>query len=274
MKPRAVDAEFWAERASATSDKPDHLPTHFRRGTSAGLDRRAAAANWPLTLTPAGVTGTAVAIFGVLLLGHGVGLVMTFGFGHDHVYGLVPLFNIGLEQNLPTVFSTLLLLVNACLFLVLSFTGEATRYMRYTWLMMATAFCFIGIDESALIHERLSAPVKALVPVEGYVFFAWVLPYAIATAVIGCVAFYAVWRLGWRYRLLFGIAGLTYVGGAVGFEIVGGNYFQSNGQQVDLTYRLFQSVEESLEITGLIILLYTLLDLLRRRSAELRLRIS
>lgn len=228
---------------------------------------------WSLSLDPNRATRAVVMAFGVLLLGHGVGLVMTYGLGHDHVFGLVPLFNIAIEQNIPTLFASLLLLANGFLFLALHRTGERSRYARFAWLTLAAVFCFLGIDEAALIHERLSAPVKEHFPVEGYLFFAWVIPYGIATAAIGGLVLYPLWRLGWRYRLLFGAAALTYIGGAVGVEIVGGNYYRAHEQQVDLTYRLYQTVEESLEITGLIILLYTLLDLLRRRAAGLRVQV-
>lgn len=225
------------------------------------------------TLNPERITLLVVAAFAILLLGHTIGLVMTFGLGHDYVFGLVPMFNIAIEQSVPTVFATLLLLANGCLFLALHRTAEGPQPARRTWLALAVVFCFLGVDESAMIHERLSVPVKEHLPVGDVLFFAWVVPYGIAVILIGGMVFRPIWRLGRRYRLLFAAAACCYVGGAIGVEVIGGNYYQANRQQVDLTYRLYQTVEEILELVGLIVLLYTLLDLLRGRAAELTVRV-
>lgn len=227
-----------------------------------------------LSLNPKHVIGWIVAILAALLMAHGMALLMTYGFGHDYVFGLVPLFNIALEQNLPTLFSTMLLLANGCMFFVLYRVDDSSRYTRNVWMLLAAAFWFLGVDESALIHERLSAPVKELFPVGRYLFFAWIIPYGIAAALLAVAVLYPIWQLGWRYRLLFGAAGLVYLSGAIGMEILGGNYYQANQQQVDLTYRLFQTVEETFELVGLTILVYTLLDLIRNRIDSLVLRWS
>lgn len=226
------------------------------------------------SLSPERIACMAAVAVGVLLAGHGIGLLMAYGLGHPYVFGFVPLFNFGQEQNIPTLFSTLLMLASALCFFVLYRMGGVSRYARNVWLVLSLTFCFLAVDETAVIHERFSLSVKEWLDVGGYLFFAWVIPYSVGTAVLAAVVGVPIWRLGWRYRLLFGAAGLTFVGGAIGVEMLGGNYYEAHQQQADLNYRLLQTVEELLEFTGLIILLYTLLDLLRSRTSALTVRIS
>lgn len=226
------------------------------------------------SINPERIACVAVVAVGVLLLGHAIGLLMNYGLGHNYVFGLVPLFNFGQEQNIPTLFSTLLMLASAICFLALYRIGEVSPYARRVWLILAVVFCFAAIDETAVIHERIGLSVRERLGVGGYLFFAWVIPYSVGVAALAAIVIVPIWRLGWRYRALFGVAAITFVGGAVGVEMLGAHYFEANQQQKTLIYSLFQTVEELLEFTGLIILLYTLLDLLRRRTAVLTLRLS
>lgn len=226
------------------------------------------------SLSPKRVAYALVGMFVFLLLAHGIGLLSTYGFGHDRVFGLVPLFNIALEHNVPTLFATLLLLSNGFLFFVLFRAGDTSSQREYWWLVLSLVFCFLAVDEFAVIHEGLINPLRRALGVGGYLFFAWIIPYAIGVAVLALLVVPAIWHLGWRYRFLFGASGLVYLGGAIGVEMIGGNYYQANQRQVDLNYRLLQTVEESLEFVGLIILVYTLLDLIRNRSDRLIFQLS
>ncbi len=70
-----------------------------------------------IVLDPKKLTRFLCAIALLVLVAHVIALIMTHVYGHDVVYGLVPLFDIALEQNVPTYFSTLLLLFNGTLFL-------------------------------------------------------------------------------------------------------------------------------------------------------------
>lgn len=226
------------------------------------------------TLTPARAAWVLSGIFLFLLVAHGTGLLMHYGLGHDHVFGLVPLFNMGREQSVPTLFATLLLLTNALLFFMLFRIDDVSRYRTFVWLLLSVAFCGVAVDEYTVMHERLIEPVREGLDVGGYLFFAWIIPYGIGVAILALVIGPAIWRLGRRYRWLFGACAVTFLGGAIGVEMLGGRYLEANQEQVDLNYRLFQTVEESLEFTGTILLIYTLLCLLRPRIKGLAIRLS
>ena len=70
-----------------------------------------------IVLNPKTVTHFLYAIALLLLVAHVIGLIMTYVYGHSYVRGLVPLFDFAQERNVPTYFSTLLLLFNGTLFL-------------------------------------------------------------------------------------------------------------------------------------------------------------
>ncbi|MBL3556736.1 MULTISPECIES: hypothetical protein [Marinobacter] len=233
-----------------------------------------ASKNLRIVVTPIRVTAMLCGIFLALFVAHSIGLFMTYGLGHDYVKGLVPLFNIGLEGNVPTFFASLLLFFNGLLFLFLwqvSGTGETGRK---TWLLLSVVFVFLSLDEFASIHELLIRPVREVAGTGGLLYFAWVIPYALLVVVLGIIVAPTLWRLGSRYRILFGTSAAIFLGGAIGVEMLGGNYFESQDGEADLNYRLFQTAEESLEFFGLIFLVYTLLDLVRARAPRTQINIE
>jgi len=212
-------------------------------------------------------------VFGLFLFAHGFVLLMHYGFGHGVLLGFSRLFNIGLEGSVPTLYASVLLLLNAILFFVL-FRVTEPAYSRSVWLVLSLVFCFLAVDEYAVLHERLIDPVRERLGVDGYLYFAWVIPYAIGVALLALIVVPSIWRLGWRYRFLFGASAAVYLGGAVGVEMLGANYYQAVQEEADLKYRLFQTVEESMEFLGLIMLTFILLDLLKTRFDRIAFKLS
>lgn len=226
------------------------------------------------SISPAPVVWNLSGCLVLLLLLHVFVLTMNYGFGHDHMYGLSEIFNFGVEHSVPTLFATLSLLICALCFLLLYKAGEPGSHLRRVWMVLTLSFAFVTVDEYAVLHERLIRPVRDLFGFEGFLYFAWVLPYAIAAALLGAYVLPALWKLGRKYRLLFGSAAAFYLFGAIGVEMLGARYYESVNEQVDLTYRLYQTLEEVMEHTGVLILIYTLLDLLRYRVGGVRLRFA
>lgn len=64
-------------------------------------------------------------------------------------------------------------------------------------------------------------------------------------------------------------AAALYVAGCIGFELLGGAYHKSQGCD-DLTYNLISTVEESFEMSGLLVFLWALLEHCARAYGEVR----
>ncbi|MTI21386.1 hypothetical protein E1176_10175 [Fulvivirga sp. RKSG066] len=54
------------------------------------------------------------------------------------------------------------------------------------------------------------------------------------------------------------IAAILFIGGAMGLEMLGGNHAYNHGRE-GLTYAVLYTLEESLEMLGVIVLIYALL---------------
>ena len=209
----------------------------------------------------------------VLVVAHIAGAVSSHVFHHEQVFGLVDSFDMNVENNVPTFFSAFILVASAVLLTVIASQSTADRYAG-NWKWLAIIFAFMAIDEDASLHELLIEPVRNLLAVAGPLFFAWVIPYALAVLVIGLLYLKFVWSLPARTRGLFIGAGSLYLAGALGFESIGGWYFSTHGEIEDLSYALFVAAEEFFEMSGIILLIYALLDYLRDRLAGEPLRIS
>lgn len=85
-----------------------------------------------------------------------------------------------------------------------------------------------------------------------------------------------LWRLGKRFRFWFGLSAATFLAGAIGGEMISAQRVSAHpllDPRTDLTYGLITTVEETLEILGLILLVYTLLLLLQSKYGGFALRI-
>lgn len=182
------------------------------------------------------------------------------------------LFDVDIEQSVPTWFSALLILLAATLMVVVA-VQPAERRDRRRWRILAVLALAMSIDEVAVYHEQWINPTRNALGVGGALYFAWVIP---AMALVGVVA---ISHLRFLARLPRATAvGLVlsagcYVTGAVGVEMLSA----VEGQQRDfqgyegLRYDLIVAVEELLEMAGVLGAVHTLLRHLERRRATLTL---
>lgn len=183
------------------------------------------------------------------------------------------LFNVSMEENIPTLFSVGLLLFCAFLLALIANAKRGQRWFLH-WTVLAAMFFYLGVDEGTRIHERVGMFTGSKIEAHGFLYFAWVLPYGVLTAIAGFCYLKFLFHLPRRSALLFAVAGLTYVGGALGLEMIGARHLELNGaiREGLHSYAALYMAEELLEMTGCIIFGYALL---RYMESELRyLRIS
>src|SRR5690606_31957719 len=107
----------------------------------------------------------------------------------------------------------------------------------------------------------------------GFLFFSWVVPASVLVLVIG-LAYLRFWlALPPRSRSLFLLAACTYLGGALGLEMVEGAWAAAHGMGTP-GFVLISTISETLEMMGAIVLVYALLDHMGREVGELRLQIE
>jgi hypothetical protein len=210
------------------------------------------------TLQPGKVVRILVVVAVLLLVANLVSLWMIYVLGYTDVYRLAELFDFDTEQNVPTYYSGCLFLLNVLLLLSVRQAAKSLSKPNVIWLMLAALFLFLGFDELFAVHERLGRPVREAWNLSGIFFFAWVLPYGAAVLLLAMLFLPVWWRLNQRSRFWLSMSAATYLAGALGMEMIGGLY-----RQPDLLFVSLATIEESLELAGLIMLTYSLLLLLQ-----------
>ena len=124
---------------------------------------------------------------------------------------------------------------------------------------LAATFLFLSIDEMLGFHERLIEPTRSVLNASGLLFYAWVVPYAVGVVVFLAVYLRFLFRLPRRTAVLFVIAGAIFVGGAIGMEMLGGLCFEVSGSK-NLLYVGLQTIEEILEMAGIVVFMYAIAD--------------
>jgi hypothetical protein len=204
------------------------------------------------------------------------GQIFVYTTGHKTVHGLIHLFDLDAERNIPTFFSACLILICALLLATISsLKSNHKEHFTSHWKFLAGWFLFMAIDENASIHEMLIAPMHKLLGGKnlGLFYFSWVIP-GIVVVVLLATLFLRFWlRLPRKTRLAFLLAAITYISGVIGFEMIGGYYAELHGKE-NLIYNVFVTIEESLEMTGLIIFIGSLIGYIADNYYEVQLQFS
>lgn len=174
-------------------------------------------------------------------------------------FGIVPLFDLKAEQNIPTFFSGCLLILNAGLFAVVWKMLRHSSRRENVWLLFSALFLFLAFDELFQVHEKLVEPIRSTVDTSGLLYFAWVLAYGAGLLLLAAIFGSRWWRLEPGLRWWLAASAVVYVTGAVGFEMIGGAIYEASNGQGGALYALAYTVEETLEMVGLVMLTYTLL---------------
>jgi hypothetical protein len=187
---------------------------------------------------------------------------------------LVRLFWLDGEANVPTWYSASLLLLCASLLAIIA-GAHRQRDTVYDirWLILAVVFLLLSLDETAQLHELAIAPLRERFHTTGFLYYAWIVPAGI------CSGLFALAYLGFLAKLpvqtarLMVLAGALYVGGALGVESLSAKQASLHGEHT-IAYHAIITVEELLEMSGLVVFIYALLDYIGRQFPALQLRVS
>ncbi len=220
-----------------------------------------------IELNPRKVVVLLVAVIVVLIVANALALVSTFVFGHDHLRGLIPLFRMDQEENVPTYFASAMWLVSALLALYVATAEKLSRRSYLYWAGLSLIAVYISIDEFTGFHERVvNTSVRGSSPQS--FFLSWVVVYVFVVAVVALVYLPFVLRLPKEIRRLIIIAGVIYVVGAMGFEELSGVYLTAHEGRCGPGYFVSTIVEETLEMTGVTTLIYALMSFAAKYAGE------
>lgn len=225
----------------------------------------------PITLSLATLRGWLILFVGLLATGGFAAELADDVLLFEDPLGVHFFFGLSYEENLPTWYISCLLFSCAFLLSLTALKVRATGSARPGyWWGLAAAFAYISLDEFAQLHEEVSNWFDF----GGGIFhFDWVVPAAVVVALLGLLYIPFLLRLPKKTRLRFVLAGVIYVGAALGMELPLGYWASIHGAD-NFGYGMIDLVEETLEIVGISIFLFALADHLCGDGAVLRLTLG
>lgn len=187
--------------------------------------------------------------------------------GLETALGIIPLFDFDGEFNLPSLFSFGLITSNALILFLIAKHSAVSQQERNYWSLLRYVFLFLAFDELMSIHERVGLILYSKMPNAFFLSDSrfWILPMSILLLLFAVYFFRFFWNLPPQLRLRFLLAGLVYLGGAIGVETLGDIYMWYHDKP-DFYYGLLSSLEELMEMVGMILFLHALLQHLQRLS--------
>ncbi len=217
--------------------------------------------------------------------------------GHGRLFGLIRLFNVGQDSNVPTWYSSITLLFCSLLLAFIA-TSQKTARTRYAlhWKVLSAIFLYISIDEVAMIHENADVILGSSISRTGFLNYGWVavgIPLTLVF-VLSYLKFLA--HLPKKTRLLFVVAGTIFISGALGAEMfaarhdnlygldmtyaagtifisgaLGAEMFAGNHRDLygfDMIYAMITALEEFCEMFGIVVFIYALLSYINENLKE------
>ncbi len=207
-----------------------------------------------------------------------VSFIGTLGvlFLHLRPRGFLRVINVDFESSIPTWYSAVALAVSAVLLAVIAAALRARKEARdlFAWAALASIFALLSVDEIAGFHESVGNIIREFVPTSGYLRFAWVLPAFVILPLLGATFLGFLTRLTPRRRLQFVVAGLLFVGGAIGVEMIGAKLYAAAGDQLTLPFVIYIHLEEFLEMSAIVLFNAALIEHLAELLGPDGLRLS
>lgn len=178
--------------------------------------------------------------------------------GHTYMLGFMELFNTGKESNIPTWFSSFMLLLAAVFLHIITFMKQSGRERHVLhWRILSIIFLYLSIDEASSVHERLGVLIGRVLNLQVLITYGWLVPGVIVAAIVALLFVPFLINLPPTIRRLFIIAGVLYLGGASGMEAVSLKWGLTYGMGT-IHYRLLTTIEEFLEMMGTVVFIYAL----------------
>lgn len=200
--------------------------------------------------------------------------IAVFLYHHRHHHGgrFFQEFSLDKEANVPSWFSSALLLTAAALLalVALDALGRKARWGRH-WAGLSVVFAVLSLDETAEIHERIGSWLRAHLHLHGPLHYAGVLP-ALALALFVGITYVRFLRALPRATLLgFLAAAAIYITGAAGVEAATGWWAEDHGSG-STALLLLSTVEENLEMFGALLFILVVLAYFARLGRSVALR--
>ena len=182
--------------------------------------------------------------------------------------------DLDIEKNIPSFYSAFAIFLCSLLFFCLAALEKKQRGRRCYWLGLAAVFLFLSFDEALALHEKLGDYTEeyikstGVLQASGLLYFPWIIPYSILTTILGLLYFRFIFRLPRKTSVLLICSAAIFLTGVGIFDMLGGKEAELHGYY-SVTYTVLYTIEEFLEMSGVVLLMYTLLDYIEQQYGQL-----
>lgn len=225
-------------------------------GSPAAADRPGAP-GLGFTVDPGLVLKVGFGLAFVFVVASAIGRMLLPGLGAEGglLDAYVEVTDVNREGSVPTWFqSSCLLACSALLWTVGAASRRAGLQRRYAWRLLSAAFLYLSVDEAVELHERVNRPLRDAYGLDGVLYFSWVVVAVPMVLLLGFVLVPWLRELPRRTSVAFLVSGAVYTTGSVGVELVGALLWRGVGKE-SLAYAAATTVEEALEMTGMLLFL-------------------
>lgn len=195
-------------------------------------------------------------------------LVPDYPFRDSFIY----YFSVDNEISFPTLYSMFALQFCALLLFLIAYVERAGKISKKAlsrpFAALGIIFLYLSLDEMLGFHEQVIDPIHAVIDVDGFFYFAWVIPGMLFVLIVLLSFLKFLLALPADIRKNFLLAGSIFVGGAIGIEMVGA-YILTRSYSA-FAFETALAFEEFLEMLGIVVFIYGLLSYLKSQIIEIK----
>jgi hypothetical protein len=175
-------------------------------------------------------------------------------------------FDVNAEASIPTWYSAITLFAVSVMLGVIALAARRRgRPFVLQWTLLAIGFALLSLEEVIGVHSQATKVLRrAMDATDGPALLIGLGLLGVVVLAVA-VALFGRWFMAMprRWRILFAIGGLAYLAGVLGSDAVG-DYLASSFGEGSLLYILVLTIEEALEMTGVLIFIVLLLEYIAR----------
>jgi hypothetical protein len=175
------------------------------------------------------------------------------------------MFNLNTEGNVPSWFSALLWAFASGLTILVGAAKRGEGNLSWRWGGLAAVFLLLSLDEASSLHENIGEVLALFIQGQGALAWPWVFYGFALFLIVGLVMLPLLLSLPRSAIVGFSLAAAVFLAGGLGIEMYSAAIYDEAVEFAPgLSWPWIIAAEEFLEMTGVIIAIGTLLQLLRR----------
>jgi hypothetical protein len=200
---------------------------------------------------------------------------IVMGTQNESITKIVHFFSVDSERSIATWYSSFALVVCAVLVAAIAqHKANLSDPYKWHWRGLAALFFLLSLDEALALHEETIEPLRQIFGSENFMFYPWVIPAMFVVGLVGLLYLRFLFHLPRKYQKLFVGAALMFAVGALGFELIGGFIAANATANPPYIYVICYHIEELLEMSSVVVFIYTLTAYMREYTEPLHVHIG